>query len=221
MPADNTGVKTLVKRHWGGRAATFDDRPNHGLHSAAQRQAWQNLITRLAGPPPLQVLDVGCGTGFLSLLLAEQGHQVVGIDLAPEMLARARAKAEATGLTATFRPGDAESLDDPDGRYDLIVARHLIWTLPDPVRAIREWRRVLRPSGRVALIEGRWRNSAPGPEYEGIEDQLPFYGGRPAEELVAFLGEQELHTLTVQPLMDEVLWGGPVQHPRYLVTGTR
>jgi ubiquinone/menaquinone biosynthesis C-methylase UbiE len=97
---------------------------------------------------------VGCGTGFLTLLLAELGHNVTGVDIAPEMLELARKKAAQAGLDVELRLGDAEVLEDPDGRYDLIVARHVIWTLPNPAQAVREWLRVLKHDGRLALVEG-------------------------------------------------------------------
>ena len=96
------------------------------------------------------------GTGFLALLLAELGHSVTGIDLAPQMLNVARQKAEQLHLNVRLRLENAASVQDCDGSYDLVMARHVIWVLPDPGRGVREWLRVLRPGGRLALIEGKW-----------------------------------------------------------------
>src|ERR1700738_3570318 len=90
---DVAAVKDAVRRHWSVRAATFDDAPNHGLHTPAQASAWQVHLRRWAGPHPVDVLDIGCGTGFLALQLASLGHRVHGIDASAEMLAFARAKA--------------------------------------------------------------------------------------------------------------------------------
>ena len=67
-------INTAIQHHWNNRAARFDDDPCHGLHSSAQREAWIEILGRLAGPTPLSVLDVGCGTGFLALLFAELGN---------------------------------------------------------------------------------------------------------------------------------------------------
>lgn len=212
-------VKRVVKQHWGNRAAEFDAKPNHGLHNETQHQAWLNVLHQLTGPSPLRAIDIGCGTGFLTLLLAELGHAVTGVDLAPEMLELARQKAAQTGLTAEFRLGDAEGLDDPDGSYDLIVARHLIWTLPNPSQAVKEWQRVLKPGGRIALVEGNWGTPTVISEYEEIRSQLPFYGGIPSEQLTQFLQAEGLQHVVVQPLMDPVLWGEEPQRPRYLVVG--
>jgi len=212
-------VKHLIQRHWSARAATFDERPNHGIHSDEQHSAWLGVLGRLAGPEPLQVLDLGCGTGFLSLLFAELGHRVIGIDLSKEMLALARQKAELAGLAVAFRQGDAESPDDLDATCDLIVARHLIWTLPAPSRAVQEWRRALKPGGRVALVEGNWGGQSIQKAYEPIRDRLPFFGGQSGEELAAFLRAQGLRGVVVEPLLDPVLWGEQTHQERYLVSG--
>src|SRR6516225_4938193 len=119
-------IKELVRQHWDSRAADFDKEASHGLLNDTQSRAWHELISRVAGSVPLDVLDVGCGTGFLSLLLAELGHRVTGIDLAEAMLAMARGKAAAHGLTVDFRYADAEAPDLPPGSSDLIVERHVL-----------------------------------------------------------------------------------------------
>jgi 2-polyprenyl-3-methyl-5-hydroxy-6-metoxy-1,4-benzoquinol methylase len=106
-----------------------------------------------------QVLDVGCGTGFLALRFAELGHAVTGIDLSPQMIDRARTKAEAAGFKIDFRVGDASALDCEAEIYDIVVARHVVWNLPDPERGVAEWLRVLRPGGRLILIEGKWADN--------------------------------------------------------------
>jgi ubiquinone/menaquinone biosynthesis C-methylase UbiE len=149
-------VNIAIQHHWDNRAANFDDDPCHGLHSSAQRKAWMEILNRLAGPTPISVLDVGCGTGTLSLLFAELGHSVTGIDLAPAMLNRARQKAEQLHLNVRLRLENGAAIQDPDATYDLVIARHVIWVLPDPTHGVQEWLRVLRPGGRLALIEGKW-----------------------------------------------------------------
>ncbi|CCF83128.1 class I SAM-dependent methyltransferase [Nitrolancea hollandica] len=213
----NMDVKRVVKQHWGNRAAEFDAKPNHGLHSDTQHRAWLDVLYQLTGALTLQALDIGCGTGFLTLLLAELGHNVTGVDIAPEMLELARQKATQAGLAVEFRLGDAEKLEDTDDSYDLIVARHLIWTLPNPAQAVREWQRLLKPGGRLALVEGNWGTPTAISEYEEIRSRLPFYGGLPSEQLTQFLQAQGLRNIVVQPLMDATLWGEEPQRPRYLV----
>ena len=216
--ADPSAIKEVVRQHWAGRAATFDQAPNHGLHSAEQRTAWLARLRGWAGDRPLDALDVGCGTGFLALLLAELGHRVVGVDAADEMLDLARAKAEAAGLAIDLRRSDADGLPFAEASFDLVVERHVLWTLPDPVASLREWARVLRPGGRVVLIEGDWRSgdlAATAGDYQSIKDALPLYGGRPAADLAEIVGAAGLGPPIVEPLQDPVLWGETPTRERY------
>src|SRR5690348_3687789 len=154
-------ITDVVRHHWNARAATFDRELGHGVHSDEQEKAWLELLVRIAGPARLTILDVGCGTGFLALLFAALGHTVTGVDLAEQMLEQARHKADRAGLNVAFRLENGASLSDVDQSYDLVIARHVIWTMPDPARAVEEWMRVLRPGGRLALIEGKWATNDP------------------------------------------------------------
>ena len=149
-------VGDVIRRHWNARAATFDRELGHGVHSDEQRQAWLTLLADLAGKTRQRVLDVGCGTGVLSLMLDQLGHSVTGVDVAGGMLHVAREKARRLGRNVAFRLENAASLTDPSESYDMVVARHVLWTMPDPARAVAEWLRVLRPAGHLALIEGKW-----------------------------------------------------------------
>jgi len=213
-------IKATVSRYWSGRAAGFDAGPSHGVLNATQHQAWLALLREVAGPPPLRVLDVGCGTGFLALRMAELGHTSVGIDLAHEMLAIAQRKAADSGLSATFRRGDAEA-PPPDGApYDVVMERHVIWTLPQPRVALRAWQALLRPGGLLILIEGIFEMSD-RTTYPDLAAQLPLYGGRPGEELAALLAEEGFVQTTVRPLMVADLWLETPTRPRFMVTGRR
>jgi ubiquinone/menaquinone biosynthesis C-methylase UbiE len=213
-------VKTAVSRYWSGRAAGFDQGPSHGVLNEAQHQAWLALLREVAGPPPLTVLDVGCGTGFLAMRMAELGHTAVGIDLAEEMLATAHRKAEGSGLAVSFRRGDAEA-PPPDGApYDVILERHVIWTLPQPREAIHAWKALLKPGSLLILIEGLFAMSD-RTVYPQLEPQLPLFGGRPAEELAALLKREGFAQTAVRPLMDATLWLETPTRPRFLVTGRR
>ena len=78
---------------WDDEAQTFDDAADHGLHDPAVRAAWRALMLDLLPPAPARVADLGCGTGTLALLLTEEGYDVTGVDVSPEMVRRARAKA--------------------------------------------------------------------------------------------------------------------------------
>ncbi|NUC74003.1 class I SAM-dependent methyltransferase [Haloterrigena sp. SYSU A558-1] len=217
---DDETVKDLVQQHWDGRAATFDEEPHHGIHTGEQRDRWLEVLRETIGDDPRRVLDAGCGTGVLSLLLAELGHDVTGVDFAPSMLERAREKARAAGQSVEFHRGDAEALAAPDDAFDLLTARHLVWTLPNPAAAIREWQRVVEPGGRILLVEGYWDHDEPWDEYEVIHDDLPLYDGRPPDELREVLLEVGLRDVTYEPLQDSTLWGREPRHDYYLMSGT-
>lgn len=213
-------IKAAVSRYWSGRAAEFDLRPSHNVLTEAQHKAWLDLLREVAGPPPLTVLDVGCGTGFLAMRMAELGHTAVGVDLAEEMLAVAQRKAVDSGLPVSFRHGDAEAPPHNDAPYDVILERHVIWTLPQPRKAVRAWRALLKPDGLLVLIEGIFAMSD-RTVYPQLEAQLPLFGGRPGEELAALIAAEGFCETTVRPLMDAALWLEVPERPRFMVTGRR
>lgn len=216
LPVREPTVKELVRRHWDARAATFDEGTSHGLLTEAQRLAWIDRVREWAGPDPVRALDVGCGTGFFSLLLAGLGHRAVGVDFADSMLARARAKAADARLDIEFRSADVEQLPFPDGSFDLAIERHVIWTLPNPSQALSEWGRVLRPGGgRLVLVEGDWRWPQGNPDYAPIRDSLPLYGGRPAAELEELVRANGFAATQVEPLMTAALWVDMPDRDRY------
>lgn len=148
-------LKEKISAYWDERSTGFD--PEQGVRSRRQKDAWLTFLRRVIGErPTTRVLDVGCGTGFITLLLAELGYHCTGCDLSSEMVATARQNAEEQGLSVRFEVGDAEHLAAADGSYDVVVNRNVLWTLPEPERAVREWQRVLAPGGRLVVIDGDW-----------------------------------------------------------------
>lgn len=104
----------------------------------------------------LRILDVGCGTGFFTILLAKEGHQVTGIDLTPDMITHAKELAEEEKADCRFMVMDAEAPDFPDEEFDVIVSRNLTWTLPDAEHAYQEWFRVLKPGGVMINLDANY-----------------------------------------------------------------
>jgi ubiquinone/menaquinone biosynthesis C-methylase UbiE len=207
-------VKQQVAAHWGRRAAHFDEDFGHSIRTEAERAAWDRILD-LALPRrgKIDALDAGCGTGFLSFELAGSGHRVTGIDFAPAMLAEARRKAAERGVSIRFEEGDAEQLPFVSGSFDLVVSRHVLWTLPHPEAAIDEWIRVLRPGGRLAVIDGQFdpgflvhqrENARTSDEYAAIGDRLPFLGGRPRQEIETLLKAHGLVNVGSDPVLDLV-----------------
>ena len=139
MPQQETELKEAIREKWDESSQSYDSYHGHGIKSQVERDAWKQALKNVLPKSKLKVLDVGCGTGEMSLLLAEMGHQVTGIDLSEKMLQKARSKAKASKLTVRFESGDAERLNLKDASFDLVLNRHLLWTLPHPGDALKEW----------------------------------------------------------------------------------
>jgi len=205
MNLENEQPLDKARQYWDKAAATFDDEPDHGLRDPVVRHAWRDLLLPWLPPAPATILDIGCGTGSLSVLLATLGHTVTGIDFAPAMLAQARAKAARAGQAITFQVMDAAQPQLPPQQFDLILCRHLLWALPEPHLVLQRWVDLLTPGGRLLLIEGYWHTG----------------GGLHAKEVVATL-PISLTNVAVQTLSDQpTLWGDAVTDERYLVIADR
>ncbi|GAB4333947.1 MAG: class I SAM-dependent methyltransferase [Dehalococcoidia bacterium] len=154
---DDTATESLRERvvaTWTRGAEAYDLDPGHGLLTPAAEEAWLATLRSLLGDEPVDVLDAGTGTGFLAVLAARLGHRVTGVDLTPAMLERARVRADDAGVDVEWHVGDAMHLPFEDDRFDVVMSRHVLWTMPDPARAFAEWRRVTRPGGRVVWFDG-------------------------------------------------------------------
>jgi SAM-dependent methyltransferase len=200
-----------IRRYWDDFAAEYDSYPDHGLLDSDTRSAWKDLLRTWLPTTPALVADLACGTGTMSVLMAELGHRVRGIDLSAEMVRLARAKAAPFGSAIEVEQGDAGDPLLVPGSFDVVFARHILWTLPDPVGALRRWATLLRPGGRMVLVEGRW-----GLEAAADEAALPWSAGVPSDELAAVVGELVGEPVVVQ-LTDSVYWGKELEHERYLL----
>ncbi|MDQ3886342.1 MAG: methyltransferase domain-containing protein, partial [Actinomycetota bacterium] len=88
-----------IRQFWDADAASYDRSASHHPSTALERAAWAGTLARLMPAPPARILDVGAGTGFLSLIAARLGHRVTAVDLSAEMLNRLQVKAAAEGLS--------------------------------------------------------------------------------------------------------------------------
>lgn len=190
-----------VRELWDAEASTFDEAPDHGLGDPETRAAWRELLLEYLPPTPARVADLGCGTGTLSVLLAEHGYEVYGVDISPEMITRARAKTTpAPDLAVSFAIGDASDPDLLAGSFDVVLSRHVLWALPDPAAGLRRWCDLLKPDGRLLLVEGRWFNGA----------------GLSAAQTTALV-DQVGRTSGVRLLPESRWWGREIDDERYLV----
>lgn len=189
------------RRIWDEAASSFDEEPDHGLREPRVREAWTALINRWLPETSAKVLDIGCGTGSLSVVMAEQGHTVTGIDLSPAMIELARQKADQHGVSIDFQVMDAAYPQFAPRSFDVILCRHLLWALPEPEQVLLRWLDMLERPGRLVLVEGFWGTGA-GLHAEEVRRMLP-----------AAFADPRLENLTGFP----VLWGRTVTDERYAI----
>jgi len=205
----SSDISAEVRALWDQKAASYDRSPDHNPNSEVQLAAWRAAMRSLLPPPPAAILDVGAGTGFLSLLLAQQGYVVSALDSSAQMLARLEEKARLTGLRVELIEGDV--CDAPTRGFQAVVERHVLWTLPDPRAALNAWR-AAAPSGRLVLFASEWgsangllhagrskarallraarKQSCPASTRYGpaLQAKLPLSHGTPPETLVGLVG---------------------------------
>ena len=122
--------------------------------TVGQDQRWRRRAARAVVRPGDTVVDAGTGTGDLALACLQAGAaRVIGLDFALPMLALAREKAQGVGGVAGFALGDATRLPLPDASVDVWCSAFVVRNIPDLDAALREAARVLRPGGRIAVLE--------------------------------------------------------------------
>lgn len=154
---DSAGSAQLaMNEYWTRRSGPYDDYQQRDERRDLDREAWSAVYADALGAAPLDVLDVGTGSGYVAYTLAGLGHRVTGTDLSEGMLERARAHAAGTDGAPEFLVGDAVAPAFDDGSFDAVVNRYLVWTLREPERALAQWKRVLRPGGQLVVVDATW-----------------------------------------------------------------
>jgi ubiquinone/menaquinone biosynthesis C-methylase UbiE len=130
--------------------------------SAAQMAQYRRIAEKLSEqlPPGCDVLEVAPGPGYHAIEMARLGHTVTGLDISRTMVEIATEEAHSAGVTVDFRHGDATALPFAPASFDLIVCQAAFKNFLDPVRALDEMHRVLRPGGR-AVIQDLNRDTTP------------------------------------------------------------
>ncbi|CAN7457143.1 methyltransferase domain-containing protein [Phenylobacterium sp. LjRoot225] len=112
------------------------------------------LIEALAPAPTDRVLDVGCGSGQFAVAIAPHVAQVAGVDLTPEMLAKARDQQAKAGVAnIDWRQADSTALPVADGTFDIVTSRSMLHHAADPAATLAEMRRACVPGGRIAVLD--------------------------------------------------------------------
>lgn len=138
-----------MRTYWNRRSESFGF-----VSDEDELRSIGNRICRYLPKRHLKVLDVGTGPGSIACAMALMGHDVTGIDLASDMIERARQGAAAKGLSIRFMNTRADELPFDDDTFDVVVSRNLTWALPDPEGTFAQWQRVVKPGGTVVYLDG-------------------------------------------------------------------
>lgn len=266
-------LQTRLDRYWSDRAAAYHGNQMHGRRARVDRELWTGVFAAHLPTTPARILDCGTGSGYLAFLLADLGHDVVGVDTAEGMLAAARAELDCrrragapearfvradavspapglaaagfgvgTGFDAMGSAGAGSAGAGSAAGFDAVVSRFLLWTLRDPVAAVRSWAELLAPGGRVVCVDANWFpegtvgdlevESAGGPDEfartytDETVRALPLAGARGPEAFARVFRAAGLADVTVEEVprvqeLDSELGTAPghESRPHYVVSG--
>ena len=142
-----------IKEHFDRSAKGYDAYTRKAYSLLKERRAWQKMYRRVLGDIGKRVLNIGCGPGTEALALADMGHHVVAADFSEVMIETTRRNAEEFGIQLETMVGDAENLPFRDGEFDCVVSNYMMWAVPNPDKALREFYRVLKPGGILAYAD--------------------------------------------------------------------
>lgn len=209
---ETTNGKERIAEYWNWRSTTYHEEFSDFIDD--EMDVWRKTLTEyIPEGKTLRAVEIGTGPGLLAHVLAQMGHSVTGVDLSEEMIKKASGRAEELGIDAEFIQGDAENLTLEDEKYDLVISKYLMWTLPHPEKFLEECRRILSPGGTLILIDGVWFNDTdeepdPGSEtyfqecYLDIKQALPLYKGNTADRVTGIIAGNGFSDASWQSLSD-------------------
>ena len=149
---------------WSVGSANYDKIILDELNSDRPVKWQKKILSQTDAGRPLEILDIGCGPGFFTIVLGQKGHKMTAIDGADGMLEKARKNVLAAGVKADIFKMDCQKLDFPDNTFDLVVSRNVTHALKDHPGAYLEWKRVLKPGGVLLIFDANWHLTClPGP----------------------------------------------------------
>lgn len=152
-----------IEDAWTYDAGGYDELVKEQLSNKKDVTHWLNELRHVLGDEEKDVLDVGCGPGFFSIMLSRLGHRVKAIDGAEGMVRCAAGNFAAEGRDIPVMEEDAVLLpEEKEESYDVIISRDVVWTLYDPAAAFARWREVLKPGGMVVIYDGNYRSDVSG-----------------------------------------------------------
>jgi len=197
-----TAVETnFVHRVYEYLAPVYDYTIGLGLHPGRLE-----AISRIKIRRGDRVLEVGVGTG-VNIGLYPRDCSIVGIDLSPKMLEKARERIVRSGRNARVLEMDATNLKFPDDSFDLVYAPYVISVVPDPVAVTREMFRVCKPGGRVVILNHFRSDSRIGSWLERIISPFCLYLGFKSDlDLPAFLVQANLKPVSIEKVNIPRIW---------------
>jgi len=147
MPMDED--TKIVRDYWQKRSASF------GFDAGEENMRhWRDTISRFLPEGKLKVLDIGTGTGFIACMTSMLGHDVTGADISSNMIKKAKENASSLGLDIDFICIGAGELPFDDESFDVVISRNLLWALAEPEEVLKQWKRILKPGGRLVYFDG-------------------------------------------------------------------
>lgn len=196
---------------------------SHKLRTAANSAAY--LLNHVL--PNMQICDVGCGPGSITTDLASlvPNGQVVGIETGQDVVEKARSTAAERGvMNVIFQVGDAYALDFPDHTFDIVHCHQVLQHIADPVRALREWRRVTKPGGILACRESDFDSATHYPEIKEITNFKDAYiktarsrGGEPngGRHLIAWARKSGVDRSCITPTASVWCYSSPEERAHW------
>ena len=207
-----------MKQWWNTNPEQYDD-IHHGNLPEEDMALWEHYLeTHIGADRQQQILDVGCGTGFLTIKIASLGYDCRGVDLSSGMMEIAQKKAEKQGLDIVFFEGNLVDLQIEDSSVDAITNRSVLWTLFEPEKAFQEWYRVLKPEGKLLCFCSIGMDTSHNHYEQEVEDRLKLKGA-PVSTLCLHL-EQAGFTM-IEAVLLEAIKSRHGDNPWYLIKGRK
>jgi SAM-dependent methyltransferase len=179
-----------IETAWSADAGGYDQVIQKQLSNKKEVKHWQEELRLVLGEKPLHVLDVGCGPGFFTIMLARLNHNVTSVDGAEGMVECARINIKKQALNTKLNngravtkiyQGDAVLLDkEKEDSLDAIVSRDVVWTLYDPEKTFIRWKNLLKTDGKIVIYDGDYRRD---------QSSLRYYALKSISNLINFFTE--------------------------------